>query len=122
MRDEVFVSYSGDKIVDEQDADNYPSEYLNTINMSSLPPHLLKLKVGAVVILLRNLSPSTGLCNGTRLRVTRINQRIIECESLPVNMQAIWFLYPAFLWHPPPLPTYLLTFNELSSLSDWHSL
>ena len=82
MRGEVFASYSADKIVDEQDADNYASEYLNTINMSSLPPHLLKLKVGAAVILLRNLSPSTGLCNGTRLRVVWISQRVIECEIL----------------------------------------
>jgi len=82
MRGEVFASYSADKIVDEEDADNYPSEYLNTINLSSLPPHLLKLKVGAPLILLRNLSPSTGLCNGTRLRVVRISQRVIECEIL----------------------------------------
>jgi PIF1-like helicase/Helicase len=70
------------KMVDEQNADHYASEYLNTINMSSLPPHLLKLKVGAAIILLRNLSPSTGLCNGTRLRVVRISQRVIECEIL----------------------------------------
>ena len=82
MRGEVFASYSADKIVDQEDADNYASEYLNTINLSSLPPHLLKLKVGASVILLRNLSPSTGMCNGTRLRVVRISQRVIECEIL----------------------------------------
>ena len=50
--------------------------------LSSLPLHLLKLKVGADVILLRNLSPSTGLCNGTRLHVVRISQRVIECEIL----------------------------------------
>jgi ATP-dependent DNA helicase PIF1 len=63
MRGEIFASYSADKIIDQEDADNYASEYLNTINLSSLPPHLLKLKVGAAVILLRNLSPSTGLCS-----------------------------------------------------------
>jgi hypothetical protein len=62
--------------------DNYTSEYLNIINLSSLPPHLLKLKVYAVVIFLRNLSPSTGMCNGTRLRVVRISQRIVECDIL----------------------------------------
>ena len=82
MRGERFASYSADTIIDQEDADNYASEYLNTINLSSLPPHLLKLKVGAAVILLRNLSPSTGLCNGTRLRVVRISQRVIECEIL----------------------------------------
>ena len=29
------------------------------------PPHRLFLKVGAIVILLRNLNPNCGLCNGT---------------------------------------------------------
>jgi len=82
MRGEVFASYSADKIIDQENADNHPSEYLNMINLSSLPPHLLKLKVGAAIILLRNLSPSTGMCNGTRLHVVRISQRVVECEIL----------------------------------------
>jgi hypothetical protein len=82
MRGEVFASYSADKIIDQEDADNYASEYLNTINLSNLPPHELKLKVGAPVILLRNLSPSTGMCNGTHLRIVQISQRVIECEIL----------------------------------------
>src|SRR5208282_2468342 len=64
------------------DAETYAIEYLNTVNLSNLPPHQLKLKIGAPVILLRNLNPSTGLCNGTRLRVVRIDQRIVECEIL----------------------------------------
>lgn len=38
-----------DKIVDQEDAENYASEYLNAINLSSLPPHLFKLKVGAAI-------------------------------------------------------------------------
>ena len=82
MRGEVFASYSANKIGNEEDADNYTSEYLNTINLSSLPPHLLKFKVGAAVILLCNLSPSTGLCNGMHLRVVWISQRVIECKIL----------------------------------------
>jgi len=82
MRGDAVTSYSADKIVDQENAEHYASEYLNTINLSSLPPHELKLKVGAPVILLRNLSPSTGLCNGTRLKVIRISQRVIECEIL----------------------------------------
>jgi hypothetical protein len=82
MRGEVFVSYSADKIIDQEDADNYASEYLNTINLSNLPSHLFKLKVGASVTLLRNLSPLMRMCNGTHLRVVRISQRVIECEIL----------------------------------------
>jgi PIF1-like helicase/Helicase len=82
MNGEVFTSYSADKVVDEENAETYATEYLNTVNLSNLPPHELKLKIGATVILLRNLSPSTGLCNGTRLRVARISQRVVECEIL----------------------------------------
>ena len=36
-----------------------PTEFLNSLEFSGLPPHQLKLKKGAVVILLRNSS-----CNG----------------------------------------------------------
>jgi ATP-dependent DNA helicase PIF1 len=77
-----------------KDADNYASEYLNTINMSSLPQHLLKLKVGAAIILLRNFSPSTGLCNGTRLRVVWISQGVIECEILASKHAGIMVFIP----------------------------
>ncbi|CAO2191689.1 unnamed protein product [Urochloa humidicola] len=56
----------------------YPTEFLNTICNSSLPDHHLQLKVGVPIMLLRNLDPSKGLCNGTRLIVTQLTHRIIE--------------------------------------------
>ena len=82
MNDEVFTSYNVNKMINDEDAEIYATEYLNTVNLSNLPLHELKLKIDASVILLRNLSPSIGLCNGTRLRVVRISQRIVECEIL----------------------------------------
>ena len=33
------------------------TEFLNTIDLSGLPPHILSVKVGAVMMLLRNLNP-----------------------------------------------------------------
>ncbi|CAD6210906.1 unnamed protein product [Miscanthus lutarioriparius] len=50
----------------------YPTEFLNTICMSGLPDHHLQLKVGVPIMLLRNLDPTKGLCNGTRLIVTQL--------------------------------------------------
>jgi hypothetical protein len=54
------------------------TEFLNSINISGLPPHLLTIKVGAVVMLLRNLNPKQGLCNGTRLIITSMTQRVLR--------------------------------------------
>jgi hypothetical protein len=45
----------------------YHEEFLNTLTPNDLPPYVLKLKIGCLVILLRNIDPANGLCNGTRL-------------------------------------------------------
>ncbi|XP_052157107.1 uncharacterized protein LOC127774827 isoform X3 [Oryza glaberrima] len=60
----------------------YPTEFLNTIQFSGLPDHHIQLKVGVPVMLLRNLNPSKGLCNGTRLIVTQLTRRVIEGEII----------------------------------------
>jgi hypothetical protein len=38
------------------DAVNYPVEFLNSLNFSEFPPHLLTFKISTPVIILRNLS------------------------------------------------------------------
>jgi len=47
------------------DAQNFPLEFLHTLTPSGMPPHRLHLKVGAVVMLLRNLRVRRRLCNGS---------------------------------------------------------
>ncbi|EGT52382.1 hypothetical protein CAEBREN_18254 [Caenorhabditis brenneri] len=46
---------------------------------SGMPPHRLRLKVGAQVVLMRNISIEQGLCNGTRLTVDKFGDDIIYC-------------------------------------------
>ena len=60
----------------------YPVEYLNSLNASGLPLSRLALKVGCPVMLLRNLDPGRGLCNGTRMIVRDIKNRVIKCETI----------------------------------------
>jgi hypothetical protein len=57
-----------------------PAEYLQSINIASLPPSGLKLKIGAPVILLRNLCPKEGLCNGTRMIVIQLGRFCVKVK------------------------------------------
>jgi len=59
-----------------------PNEYLNTITVPGMPLHETKLKINCPVILLRNLNPHEGLCNGTRMVVTAMAERVIEVQVL----------------------------------------
>ncbi|KAK9057542.1 hypothetical protein SSX86_022378 [Deinandra increscens subsp. villosa] len=56
----------------------YFVEFLNTFQFLGIPNHVLQLKVGAPVLLLRNINLEKGLCNGTRLVVTQTTRRVIE--------------------------------------------
>jgi hypothetical protein len=42
-----------------------PVEYLNSINISCLPISCLELKIGAPIMVLRNLDIANGVCNGS---------------------------------------------------------
>ncbi|WVZ61529.1 hypothetical protein U9M48_011390, partial [Paspalum notatum var. saurae] len=50
----------------------YPPEFLNSLTPNGLLPHVLRLRINCPIILLRNIDPANGLCNGTRLIVREI--------------------------------------------------
>ena len=68
IRDQVVLYKSVDTVLEPNEAVNYPSDFLNSIDLSGFPPHVLQLKIGVPIILLRNINPPK-LCNGTRLAV-----------------------------------------------------
>ena len=74
-----MVYHSFDSAVDDPN-NHYPSEFLNSLTPNGLPPHILKLKRNCPVILLRNLDPPNGLCNGTRLVVRAFQRNTIDAE------------------------------------------
>jgi hypothetical protein len=82
--DSVF--YSADSVETEPGVDSEPElipvEFLRSIEASGLPPGELHLKRGCPLILLRNLAPARGLCNGTRLILHQATRRVLEVEIL----------------------------------------
>ena len=68
---------SVDTVTEESDAVDYSPELLNSFNPPGFPQHMLTLKIGTPVILLRNIRPPE-LCNGTRLQVTFLGETFIR--------------------------------------------
>ncbi|CAL1374818.1 unnamed protein product [Linum trigynum] len=58
-------------------AETYPTEFLNALQFNGVPDHEIRLKVHTPIMLLRNLSPPNGLCNGTRILITKLGENII---------------------------------------------
>ncbi|WJX54791.1 DNA helicase [Trifolium repens] len=86
--EKTYLSYdspcSSNSNVDMPD-DVHTPEFLNTINSSGLPRHKLRLKVGVPIMLMRNMNQSLGLCNGTRLIVTKLGTYVIEGKVMSGN-------------------------------------
>nr|GEY81439.1 hypothetical protein [Tanacetum cinerariifolium] len=85
---EEVVYYSSDSICESEGVDNtyteslYSHEVLNGLKLSGIPNHILALKVGAPVMLLRNIDQTAGLCNGTRLRILKLGEHVIEAQIM----------------------------------------
>ena len=50
--------------------------------MSGLPNHSLRLSVGCPVMFLRNIAPTEGLKNGTRLQITQLMDFMVEARII----------------------------------------
>ncbi|CAN1795974.1 ATP-dependent DNA helicase PIF1 [Linum perenne] len=77
-----YDSIQSDCVNSSTAEDEFPLEFLNSLQIGNFPDHQLKLKVGVPVILLRNLDQTTGLCNGTRMVIRTLGTWFIEVEIL----------------------------------------
>jgi hypothetical protein len=54
-----------------------PVEMLQALQPASIPPAKLKVKLGCLLTVMCNLSIKRGLCNGTRVTLTRIRRKVL---------------------------------------------
>jgi ATP-dependent DNA helicase PIF1 len=79
------ITYNAVDCIPDEDSDDaacYTPEFLNSLSPNGLPPYQLELKVGQPIILLRNIHPARGLCNGTRLIVRQLGRNLIGAEIM----------------------------------------
>ncbi|XP_058771592.1 uncharacterized protein LOC131644971 [Vicia villosa] len=79
-------------------------EFLSKLRTSGLPNHRIKLKVGTPIMLMRNLDQSDGLCNGTRLIVTRLANHVIEAKIISGKNIGNLFYIPRMSMSPSESP------------------
>ncbi|KAA6390195.1 MAG: putative ATP-dependent DNA helicase PIF1 [Streblomastix strix] len=81
---ESQFNYSVQKsnIKNGESLDEITRDVLNNLTPAALPSHILNIKIGASVMLLRNMNIKLGLCNGTRLKVIAIKPSVIQCNIL----------------------------------------
>ena len=68
-----------------EEEQNYPLEFINSLTPSGMPEHRLCLKVGSIIMLLRNLNIQRGLCNGTRLAMKEMHENLIIAETIATD-------------------------------------
>ena len=115
---------SADTVENPEDAFRFNTEYLNTLRPNGFPQHTLNLKAGMPLMILRNINPRQGLCNGTRVIFEKcIDNKLLQCKIVEtgrlVLIPRITFIpkaneYP-FEWQRrqfPVRPAFAMTINK----------
>ena len=124
ITDRGIMLPSADTLENPNDVFRFNTEYLNTLTPSGFPKHLLHLKPGMPLMILRNINPRQGLCNGTRVIFDKcINNKLLQCRIVETNevvlIPRITFIpkvnkFP-FEWQRrqfPVRPSFAMTINK----------
>ncbi|CAN1274369.1 hypothetical protein LINPERPRIM_LOCUS15376 [Linum perenne] len=65
----------------------YPLEFLNSLSFNGVPEHILDLKSYVTVMLLRNINPAAGMCNGTRILLTHLGDYVLRGLIVGGNLE-----------------------------------
>ncbi|GMF46737.1 unnamed protein product [Phytophthora fragariaefolia] len=93
-----LVYLSIDKVDDDNEENFFEQEVLHSININGIPPHKLTLKKGAPIMMMRNLNPDLGLCNGTRLRIVELKPHVIHAAIMTGKRQGQHVLIPRIVF------------------------
>ncbi|XP_074296486.1 uncharacterized protein LOC141626705 [Silene latifolia] len=116
MPGEVREYLSSDSISKADNVGNYgdvySTEFLNSIRCSGLPNHQITLKIGAPIMLMRNLDQAAGLCNGTRLLVNRMGDHVIQATIISGKNIGEKVLIPRMILSPSDTNTLPIKFQR----------
>jgi PIF1-like helicase len=73
------IEEDGEEVVEHPTA---TPEFLNSLDEPGIPPHELKLKIGAICRLTRNFDASRGLTKNTRVIVRQLHRYSVEIETI----------------------------------------
>lgn len=129
----VKIYKSADSIITDnpENHNTYPIEFLNAQTPSGMPPHILHLKSGGLIMLIRNLNAKKGLCNGTRLIVKELYTNFIKAEILTGTRKGDVVFLPRINIAPtdtdlpftlkrrqfPIIPAFVITINKAQGQS-----
>ena len=68
---------SADSVGPDDLSSLYTPDVLATFSPSGIPTHEIRLKKHCVVSVMRNLDPQNGVCNGTRVLLTELGNRLL---------------------------------------------
>ncbi|XP_036345229.1 uncharacterized protein LOC118754459 [Rhagoletis pomonella] len=97
----IFSYKSIDTVINRDDVET--TSPLNSLQLLGLPLRNMKLKVGSVIIILRNLNQAR-LCNGTGLAVKRVMMNVIEATIIKSKYKEEDVLIPRVSMIPTDLP------------------
>ena len=99
----VYKSF--DTLIDDY-CNIYTTEFLNTFCSAVLSPCKLALKLICPFILLGNVDPSGGLCNGTSLICRKFMPNLIQCEIFTGFCKGELVPIPCITLRPPESSAY----------------
>lgn len=88
---EMKKLYGTDTLNDNAYEKQFANEYLNTLQSSGFPDYCLNLKIGAPIVILKNISVKDGLVNGTRGIIVDVGKSYILMKYMHDNTEKIQF-------------------------------